>query len=196
MTHNTAKYQSSFWHFTLSPHHYVSLCIHGSHFSVCVSHFWFFFSFSNCSHKGQVACAQRWPRERGSRSWSIVAVPLMATTPKKLLGVLTWAGRELRFPVKFKYMALTDMDFFIWPTMPIHFFPSPYLFMNLIYVSDPCHHAFVFVERAQLYWNFVFEDFYKYLWIVDVGIVTDWTMMINVWITASKHHCVQARDGQ
>lgn len=39
MTHNTAKQQSSFWHFTLSPHHYVSSCIHGSHFSVCVSHF-------------------------------------------------------------------------------------------------------------------------------------------------------------
>lgn len=42
-------------------------------------------------------------------------------------------------------------------------FFSQSLRMNLIYVTDPCHHAFVFIERAQLYWNFVFEDFYKYL---------------------------------
>lgn len=61
-------------------------------------------------------------------------------------------------------MALTGMDFFFYLAYDADpFFPSPYLFMSLIYVSDPCHHAFVFVERAQLYWNFVFEDFYKYL---------------------------------
>lgn len=122
----TTLQNTSFWHFTLSPHHYVSSCIHGSHFSVCVSHFsllpydslWFFFLSPT------VLIKVRWHVLRERPEVVAIAVPLMATTPKKLLGVLTWAGKELCFPVKFKYMALTGMDFFfIWPTMPIHFFP-------------------------------------------------------------------------